>query len=168
MKNVLAAACVLAQLMIGGAAAACSIAQPKGEAILAVDGMINDCNEGLEVHLDRALLESLPRTEISTENPWEHGRVTYQGVLLSDLLKLVKADGKTLTISALNDYRADLSIEDAQRYRIILAYQREGVDIPVRDKGPLFVVFPFSDQPDLATEARYAQSVWQVNRITVK
>ena len=40
--------------------------------------------------------------------------------------------------------------------------------LPVRDKGPFFVVFPFTDVPELATEERYAQSVWQVNQITVK
>ena len=51
---------------------------------------------------------------------------------------------------------------------VILADKRDGVDLPVRDKGPFFVVFPFTEVPELATEARYAQSVWQVNRITVK
>lgn len=168
MKRVLVAAVAALQFMVVQAAAACTIAAPKGEVILVVEGMINDCNAGLEVHLDRPLLEGLPQKDIKTENPWEHGTVDYQGVLLRDLLKYVKADGKVMTISALNDYRADLSIADAEKYDVILAYKREGKYIPVRDKGPLFVVFPFTDVPSLATEARYAQSVWQVNQITVK
>ena len=167
MKAFLAAVIAL-QFMLAGGAVACSIPQPKGGVILTVDGMINDCTQGLEVQFDRAMIEALPKKEIKTENPWEHGAVTYQGVLLRDLLQFVKSDGKTMTISALNDYRADLSAADTQTYDVILAYKREGEDIPVRDKGPLFVVFPFSDVPDLASEARYAQSVWQVNRITVK
>lgn len=167
MKKFLAAV-LLAQLLLGGSALACSIAPPKGDVLLTVEGMINECNDGLEVHLDKAMIEALPKTEIRTENPWDHGVSTYQGVLLRDLLKYVAADGKVLTISALNDYRADLKITDVNKYDVILAYKREGVDLPVRDKGPLFVVFPFTDVPELATEARYAQSVWQVNQITVK
>ena len=168
MRFVIAAAAAVIQLLIAGTASACAIAQPKGEVILSIDGMINECNEGLEVHLDRALVDALPRTQIKTENPWDHGPVVYEGVLLRDLMKFAKADGTTATITALNDYRADIPIADMEKYDVILADKRDGVALPVRDKGPFFVVFPFTDSPELASEARYAQSVWQVNRITVK
>lgn len=168
MRLVFAAAAVVVQLLVGGAASACDLPQPKGEVTLTVDGMINACNDGLEVHLDRTMIEALPHTQIKTENPWDHGPNVYEGVLLRDLMSYVKADGKTVTVSALNDYRADIPAADLQKYDVILAYKRDGVDLPVRDKGPFFVVFPFTDVPELATEARYAQSVWQVNRITVK
>jgi len=168
MMKILAVAAMLAQLLLAGAATACTIAPAKGPVILSVEGMINQCNDGLEVHLDKAMIEALPKKDIRTENPWDHGPSTYQGVLLRDLLKYVGADGKVLSISALNDFRAELSVADVEKYDVILAYKRDGADLPVRDKGPLFVVFPFSDVPELATEARYAQSVWQVNQITVK
>lgn len=168
MRGFLATAALLLQLLAVGSVHACTIPQPKGDVILTVQGMINECNTGLEVHFDRALIESLPLTAIKTNNPWEHGAVTYQGVLMRDLLKYVGADGTTATISALNDYRADLTLADMQAYDVILAYKREGEDLSVREKGPFFVVFPFSDVPALATESRYAQSVWQVNQITVK
>ncbi|MEY3080266.1 MAG: hypothetical protein RJA94_251 [Pseudomonadota bacterium] len=168
MRLVVAAAAAVVQLLIVGAANACTIAQPKGEVILSIDGMINDCNEGLEVHLDQALVDALPRKQIKTENPWDNGLVVYEGVLLRDLMKFAKADGTTATVAALNDYRADIPLADMDKYDVILADKRDGVAIPVRDKGPFFVVFPFTDVPGLATEARYAQSVWQVNRITVK
>ena len=168
MRLVVAAAATVIQLLIAGTASACTIAQPKGEVILSIDGMINDCNEGLEVHLDRALVDALPRKQVKTENPWDHGPVVYEGVLLRDLMKFAKADGTTATVSALNDYRADIPLADLDKYDVILADKRDGVALPVRDKGPFFVVFPFTDFPELASEARYAQSVWQVNRITVK
>lgn len=61
-----------------------------------------------------------------------------------------------------------MPLADAMSYDVILAYKRDGEYLPVRDKGPFFVVFPFSDVPDLATETRFAQSVWQVHQITVK
>ena len=149
-------------------AVACELPPPKSDVILPVAGMINACNEGLEVRLDRAMIEALPLKQIKTENPWDSGKVTYEGVLLRDLMKYVKADGTTASVEALNDYRADIALADMNKYDIILAFKREGVDLPVRDKGPFFVVFPFSDVPELATEERYAQSVWQVDRISVK
>lgn len=168
MRSVMAAAAVVVHLMMADVASACSLEQPKGEVVLTVDGMINACNNGLEVQLDRAMIAALPRKAIKTENPWDHGPVTYEGVLLRDLLALAKADGKTVTFTALNDYRADIPLADLEKYDVILADTRDGVELPVRDKGPFFVVFPFTDVPELATEARYAQSVWQVNRVTVK
>lgn len=168
MRLVFAAAAVVVQLLVGGAALACDLPKPTGEVILTVDGMINACNEGLEVQFDRAMIDALPRTEVKTENPWDHGPNVYEGVLLRDLMAYVKADGKAATVSALNDYRSEIPLTDMQKYNVILAYKRDGVDLPVRDKGPFFVVFPFTEVPELATEARYAQSVWQVNRVTVK
>ena len=168
MKSVVAAAAVVFQLLASSAADACTIPQPKGSVLLVVDGMINECNDGLEVHLDQAMIDVLPHKVIKTENPWDHGPSTYEGVLLRDLMKYVKADGKVATIAALNDYRADLSLADMKKYDVILAYKRDGADLSVRDKGPYFVVFPFTDVPELANEGRFAQSVWQVNHITVK
>ena len=168
MRAVVAAAAMVVQLLVCGAATACSLPQPKGETVLTVDGMINNCNDGLEVRLDKEMIEALPHKKITTDNPWDSGTATYEGVLLRDLLNYVKADGTTLSFVALNDYRSDMPSADPAKYDVILAYKRNGEYLSVREKGPFFVVFPFKDVPELATEARYAQSVWQVNRMTVK
>jgi hypothetical protein len=168
MRSAVAAAAMFVQLLIVHGAEACSLAPPTGDVVLSIGGMINDCNEGLEVHFDRAMIDALPKKDIKTENPWDHGSSVYEGVLLRDLMKYAKASGKTATFTALNDYRADLPLADMDRYDVILAFKRDGADLPVRDKGPFFVVFPFTDVPELASESRFAQSVWQVNRITVK
>ena len=168
MRGVFAAAAIVIQLLACGAASACGIPPAKGDVVLTVDGMINTCSDGLEVRLDQAMVEALPHTTITTDNPWDHGPSTYEGVLLRDLLDYVKADGTILSFTALNDYRSEMPLADARTYDVILAYKRDGEYLPVRDKGPFFVVFPFKDVPELATEARYAQSVWQVNRLTVK
>lgn len=169
MIRILAAAFLLLQVVWADAASAsCDLPSPKGDVILVVEGQIQACNSGLEVRLDREMIGALPKKEIKTQNPWEQGVVTYEGVLLRDLADYVKANGSILSLTALNDYRADISIEDVRNIDVVLAYKRNGVDMPVREKGPLFVVFPFTDQPELAVEARFAQSVWQVARITVK
>lgn len=86
MRGVVAAAAVVFQLLVCGMASACNLPQPKGEVVLTIDGMINECNSGLEVRLDQAMVEALPHHEIKTVNPWDHGPSTYEGVLLRDIL----------------------------------------------------------------------------------
>jgi hypothetical protein len=168
MKVLFAAAFALLQVVWVGAAAACSLPQPKGDVVLTIEGQIQDCNAGLEARFDMAMLEALPKTEVKTTNPWEEVAVTYEGVLLRDLMDYVKANGSVMSIAALNDYRSDINVADTRNINVILAYKRNGAYMPVREKGPLFVVFPFTDDPSLAIEAHFAQSVWQVARITVK
>jgi hypothetical protein len=159
---------LLLQAVVAGAASACHLERPEMPVILTIDGLITGCNAGLEAHFDIAMLEAMPKTVVKTSNPWEPGEATYEGVLLSDLMIAVEASGTVLTIAALNDYRADIPVADLAPTGAILAYKRNGAYMPVREKGPLFVVFPFSTHPTLAVEARFGQSVWQVARITVK
>lgn len=167
MKPLIVPALLMLQLAISGAASACHLEKPKAAVILVVEGQITRCNSGLEAQFDLAMLKALPKTVVKTQNPWEPGVATYEGVLLRDLLDFVDANGNDLSITALNDYRADLKLADTQSVDVILAYRRNGEYMPVRERGPLFVVFPFSETPALASEERYAQSVWQVSRIAV-
>lgn len=166
--RLLSACFVLFQIMLAGGASACPLEAPRGAVVLRIDGQIRLCNAGLETLFDMPMLEALPRRTVKTENPWEEGVSVYEGVLLRDLLDYVNANGSILKIAALNDYSADLTVADVQSIDVILAYKRNGAYMPVREKGPLFVIFPFSDDPSLATEQRYGQSVWQVSAITVR
>lgn len=168
MKLFLIAALCLGPLAFAAPADACNMAQPAQRVILTVEGQIETCNNGLEARFDLAMLEALPKAVVKTANPWEPGIATYEGVPLAALLSAVQANGTVIRITALNDYRADMDVADAASTGAILAYRRNGAQIPVREKGPLFVVFPFTEHPFLLTEQRYAQSVWQVARITVK
>jgi hypothetical protein len=36
----------------------------------------------------------------------------------------------------------------------------------VRDQGPLWIMFPFDDKPELKSELIYSQSVWQLRKMT--
>lgn len=166
--RLLLAAVLCLQVLFAVESSACLLPPPKGPVILSVEGQISHCNEGLEVQFDMALLEQLPRRTVTTENPWQDGAASFEGVLLRDLAGYAGANGRMLKVLALNDYSAEIDIADTQTIDVILAYKRDGQYMPVREKGPLFVIFPFSDQPLPELEKRYAQSVWQVSRIIVK
>ena len=59
-------------------------------------------------------------------------------------------------------------MEDVTRYNVILAVKRNGEYMPVRDKGPLFIIYPFDSNPELKSQTYYSRSVWQVAKIVVK
>ena len=37
----------------------------------------------------------------------------------------------------------------------------------MRDKGPLWIMFPFDAKPELKSELIYSQSVWQLRKMTI-
>jgi len=113
------------------------------------------------------MLEALAQHSFSTKTPWFKEARKFTGPLLRDVLGLVGAQGTTLRISALNDYRIDVPVDDAQRFDVVLARMIDDKPIPVRDKGPLFVIYPFDSDATLRTPLFYSRSVWQVKSIDV-
>jgi hypothetical protein len=89
-------------------------------------------------------------------------------VSLDKLMKQVGASGKRAVVVALNDYSTEIPMEDFSKHNVILALKRDGEYMPVRDKGPLFIVYPYDSSPELQTQTYYARSAWQVAKIIVK
>ena len=58
-------------------------------------------------------------------------------------MKQVEATGRRVSVVALNDYASEIPVEDFSKYKVILALKRNGEYMPVRDKGPLFIVYPY-------------------------
>ena len=54
------------------------------------------------------------------------------------------------------------------RYLLGVALKRNGEYMTVRDKGPLFIIYPFDSDPELKAQKYYSRSVWQVALIEVK
>jgi hypothetical protein len=142
--------------------------EPQGEPILVVSGSIDPTAKDGEMVFDRASLERLDRTLIDTATPWFDGVSHFEGVRLDKLMEAVGATGTTVSAVAVNDYASDIPIEDFARYGVILAYKRDGQYMTIRDKGPLFVVYPYDRQESLKSKTFYARSVWQVKRLIVR
>ena len=91
-------------------------------------------------------------------------------LLKHDAVVGVKAfyEGDKIVSIALNDYSVEIPIEDFAKYHAILALKRDGEYMSVRDKGPLFIVYPYDNDPELRSQKFYSRSAWQVNRLIVK
>lgn len=162
------AAVQLAPLAIRPAQAARgSLHLPQGKVILTIAGQITNTNVGDTAVFDIAMLEALGMKGFSTTTPWYNGPVSFEGVPMAALLDHVGAAGTKVTALALNDYSTDIPLDDFRRYDAILALKRDGAYMPVRDKGPLFIVYPYDSDPALKHQRYYSRSAWQVARLVV-
>jgi hypothetical protein len=144
-----------------------SLAAPTGDVILEISGQVTSSNADGRVEFDLAMLDALPQRETVTATPWHEGKHSFSGPTIASILEAAGATGGTLRIAALNDYAAEMPVDDARTIPVILATRIDGEEISIRDKGPLFVIYPFDEQPDLFNEVYFNRSVWQVNAIEV-
>lgn len=93
---------------------------------------------------------------------------SFSGVTLARLLRAAGADAPArLRAEALNRYGTELLPEDAAANGALLATRLDGTPMRVRDRGPLWLVFPWSQRPDLASPQVYERSIWQLRRIEI-
>lgn len=140
---------------------------PTGEVLLTVTGAIDNTNAEGALALDAALLASLPQHSFTTSTIWTEGTASYSGVLLRDLLAAAGAKGATVTLTALNDYQISMPAADALADGPLLATLVDGEPMSVREKGPVWMLFPYDDVAAYRTEQTYARSIWQLNRIEI-
>ena len=119
------------------------------------------------VDFDMAALERLPQQRIVTSTPWYSSPREFVGPLLRAVLQAAGAppQAERARLVALNDYRVDMPLEDVQRHDVVLARLLDGKPMTVREKGPLFVMYPFDVKPGLRSAPYYSRCVWQLRSI---
>ena len=155
-------------LLLGGAAAAAAIDAPTGPVLLTISGNIANPNQDGKLLLDEKTFEALPFTTVKTETPWTDGMTTFEGVPLKALLDLAGAKGGTIHAVALNDYAVDVPAADGDIPNVIVAYRMNGERMRVRDKGPLWLIYPLSDDPALQTEETRSKMIWQIKELEIR
>ena len=164
LKTIFAASALLCALTTIPAAA---LEKPTGDVILVVTGNVSEKNSDEGASFDLAMLDALESRTGTMETPWTTGKTTFSGPFLRAVLEAAGADGKTLRVKALNDYYAEVPIEDAKALDTILATRKDGEIMSVRDKGPLFLIYPFDKDQSLYNEKYFSRSVWQIGEIEV-
>ena len=142
-----------------------ALGAPTGPVVLSISGALALANRNGRADFDMAMLERLPQRSLRVETPWYGGARRFSGPLLRDVLAAAGAKGSTLRLIALNDYSVDMPFDDAQRYDVILARELDGKAMSVREKGPLFVMYPFEAQPQLRNAVYFGRCVWQLRSI---
>lgn len=136
--------------------------------ILVISGKIKNVNQGGQAAFDRQMIERIGMETVVTKTPWYKDEERFEGVRLAHLMDCVGAYGDRVLVSALNEYTNELPLSDFAQYGTLLALKRNGAYMPVSDKGPLFIIYPFDENPELRQDKFYMRSVWQISTMEVR
>lgn len=147
---------------------ALALDRPEGAVVLTIGGRIRSPNHGDAAVFDLGMLERLPQTSVTTHTPWFDQARKFSGPLLRDVIAAVGGEGRLLRAAALNDYHVDIPIDDIRRFDVVLAIALDDKPMTVRDKGPLFIIYPFDRDPALRNPVYYSRCAWQLKSIEVQ
>jgi hypothetical protein len=143
---------------------------PTGPVVLTMRGRIGTTNVDDSLQFDMETLERLGLVEYSIDDRLAEARVaTFRGVLLDRLLAVasVEPGATTLDATALNDYRVEIPVADAERYPVLVATSVDGQQMPVDRYGPLRVIYPYGAF-DLEPPDADEKLIWQLTLIEVR
>jgi len=155
----------LVSVLAGTAVLALPPAQER--VVLTITGLLDNTNDAGKARFDMRMLEALPQHSFTTSSPWYKTPVKFTGPLLADVLKAAGARGVALNAVALNGYKVRIPASDTS-LGVVLARLVDDKPLSVRDRGPLFIVYPFDNAPELRTSTYYGRSIWQLNAIEVE
>jgi hypothetical protein len=171
MLHRMAAAAAMALMlpaMAWGALDARPIGEPSGPVVLTVTGSVTEPGGDHTIRFDLAMLQALGITTLRTSTAWTTGEMEFEGVLARDLLEAVGADGREVVATALNDFVATIPVEELYRYPVLFAFKMNGEYLKVRDKGPLWIVYPRDQYPELRNSMVDKKWVWQLAEIEIR
>ena len=147
-----------------------AVPAPQSEPVLTIAGNIGQTNQTDQLVFDMDTLEDVGLVEYTVPDPFLEKDVTYQGVLLKDLLAVAQADAAAATLSAtaLNDYQINIPFADFSDKDVIIATRRDGERMPVSDKGPLEIVFPYHQMSGFDEELFNAYWIWQLKSLEIQ
>ncbi|SDW31560.1 hypothetical protein SAMN05444358_101483 [Ruegeria halocynthiae] len=163
------------------------LAPPEGHVILTMGGAVDETNlpargedDGgllgfLEITHDGAagfdafMLDGLEQIEITIPyGPPDNQRIyTFSGPLLSDVMALAGAAGKTALPMAMDGYQAEIRWQSIETHQPIVATRADGIPMGIGGYGPTMIVFPPTDDSELAQE-QASQQVWAIAYIAIE
>lgn len=142
----------------------CAHADESGRESLHVHGKIE--TGAMKVDLD--LLRQWGVETLQTQTPFTDGEPVFTGITFARLWERIAPTGETIRARAVNDYVIEESAEQLIAMEAFLAYESDGRLLTVRDKGPFWIVFPWSRRPDLSAPGVYSLSIWQLVELEVR
>ncbi|WP_068714159.1 oxidoreductase [Vibrio tritonius] len=146
-------------LLVGAATLFSTVSFAQEDTVLTVTGIPNTQQFSLEQLIQNA------DEEIVTATPWTDGQTKFKGISAQKLLELTGSMKSNLKVTALNNYWAVIPYSDIEKYNPVFAVERNGQEMSVRDKGPIWVIYPLSKYNQVNNELLHSRMVWQVNRV---
>lgn len=139
---------------------------PTGPVVLEVSGAIANHDQSGVAQLDVDMMRNLDWREVETYTSFTTGMQRFAGPTLASLLDAVGAQGSSMNATAINDYFVEIPVAHADQHDVILAVEMNGKRMRIRDKGPIWVVYPLSES-EAAGKPFDTEMIWQMNRIEI-
>ena len=148
-------------LVMGGAMLAPEVA--RADVLLTVES-----SGSQTITYSREDLAALPRITFSTSTIWTEGVKEFSGVPMKALLEASGITSGTVRAVAINDYMVEIPVEALEDDAPIIVDMIDGKEFSRREKGPLWILYPFDQSVSYRTEENFGRSVWQLVRLTQK
>ncbi len=171
LRSLVLVALLVPSLLVGRTSsgeAADALPQPSGPVVLEITGSIRNTNADGAARFDRQMLEALGSRKLRTSTAWTTGEAEFEGILARDLLDAVGAEGTSVTASALNDYAISIPLQELHRYPVMLALKMNGDYLKMKDKGPIWIVYPRDQNRELQDSLTDKKWVWQLYMLHVE
>ncbi|WP_414548651.1 molybdopterin-dependent oxidoreductase [Anabaena sp. CCY 0017] len=119
---------------------------------------------GESVELNWQQLQALATHHVKTPDPHDvvnpNQIVDFRGIKVSQLLEefAITNNISEITFVSFNSYYVTVSLPDLFKYPMTLAIAKDGQPIPRHQGGPLYLVLPFTEYPEL--QQKYNEATW--------
>ena len=115
-------------------------------------------------------LRAMGETKFATSTPWTDGKQEFMGVTGAQIVaaleaKGAKLDAKSVLAVANNDYSIVIPFEVFAQPTTLIAFSQNGAAMPVRDKGPFWIVFPYDTDGEFVSSSYQSYSIWGLQRL---
>ena len=122
-----------------------------------------------EVRFSEADLLALPQVTVRTRTEFSDGVVEFIGPLARDAVAFIDTGAATsVHLVAANDYAVDIPLSEFTDFDVILAMQADGKRLTIRDKGPIWLIYPLDDHEELADRIYSTRLIWQLTTMELR
>jgi hypothetical protein len=141
--------------------------QPWGAAFLTIEGNIRRTNAPDQARFDREKLGARGSAFLKSNDILSDRPRLFDGVPIRAVLEQAKSRGVRITTFASNDYEIVIPIDDL-KFEPLITMKADGQLLKIRDKGPLWIVYPRDDYKVLQDIRYDSRWVWQLNRLRIE
>lgn len=120
-----------------------------------------------EVVLTQQEVLALGEKPLTTTTPWTEGEHIFEGASLASVLALAGIEEGKVVATALDGYTFEVPLAAAFDAGAYVAVSQDGELMQVREKGPFWIIFPWSERPELVNREIRNWAVWHLARLKV-
>jgi len=131
-------------------------------------GVTTSATNAVELSIDD--LRAMGDTRFATGTPWTKGTQKFEGITGAQIVAAMEAkgqklDAKSVLAVANNDYSIVIPFEVFNQPTTLVAFAQNGAAMPVRDKGPFWIVFPYDQDSKFLSSSYQSYSIWGLERL---